>query len=308
MTLLAVLLIGAGIMAGCSSLSLGGPRPAATVNGSRISEEQVQMRMALLGLFFGPEMEQPHARANILGQIIREQLLVQEAKKLEIAVTDQTVELELASFLGALDRKLGGRTEALHRLSEIGWENERLAEYLHGYLLAREVLERRQAEIQVPEAHLLAYYEQNKARSYTFPEEAVRASHILIPADQAEFAATVAAKAQAGGDFAELARLYSADPVTNRVGGDLGYFTRGSMAREVADAAFGLKVGEVSQPVKSQFGLHVLLVTDRTGPGEIPFERARADVLNRVLPTLQDAMVSQWLQELERQARIAMAK
>ncbi|RME73865.1 MAG: parvulin peptidyl-prolyl isomerase, partial [Planctomycetota bacterium] len=66
-------------------------------------------------------------------------------------------------------------------------------------------------------------------------------------------------KLRAGGDFAALAREYSDDPSAAQNGGDLGAFSRSQMVPEFAEAAFRLKVGEISEPVKSPFGYHIIL-------------------------------------------------
>ncbi|MBS3054085.1 MAG: peptidylprolyl isomerase [Candidatus Aenigmarchaeota archaeon] len=88
----------------------------------------------------------------------------------------------------------------------------------------------------------------------------VRASHILVKTE--EQAKTVLLHLQKGGSFAALAAELSQDPSKKR-GGDLGFFGRGRMVRPFENVAFGLEKGQVSQPVKTQFGWHVIKVTDR---------------------------------------------
>ena len=101
-----------------------------------------------------------------------------------------------------------------------------------------------------------AFYKDFKPHQYTV----VKASHILVPTE---------AKANAlknmldeGEDFAYLARQYSLCP-SKGVGGDLGYFKRGQMVKEFETAAFNLPIGEVSAPVQTQFGWHIIKVTDK---------------------------------------------
>ncbi len=91
------------------------------------------------------------------------------------------------------------------------------------------------------------------------PEIEVHARHILVD-DEAK-AKEIAAKAKAGADFAKLAKENSKDAAED--GGDLGYFTKDQMVPEFAEAAFKLEKGQVSDPVKSQFGWHVIKVEDK---------------------------------------------
>jgi parvulin-like peptidyl-prolyl isomerase len=87
----------------------------------------------------------------------------------------------------------------------------------------------------------------------------VKASHILV--EKQSQALKVLEELKAGADFRELAKKYSTCP-SGKKGGDLGQFGRGQMAREFEQAAFALKTGQVSEPVKTQFGYHII---KRTG-------------------------------------------
>ena len=123
--------------------------------------------------------------------------------------------------------------------------------------------------VSVSEDDLRSYYDQNKAR-YVAPEQR-RASHILIRLEANASAAdreramararSLVTQARAGGDFAALAKAQSQDPGSASQGGDLGLFTRDAMVKPFADAAFAMKVGEVSDVVSSDFGLHVIRLT-----------------------------------------------
>lgn len=88
----------------------------------------------------------------------------------------------------------------------------------------------------------------------------VKASHILVPS--LEEANKVVSELKDGRDFGELARRYSKCP-SGKQGGDLGFFSKGQMVKEFEDAAFSLEVGAVSGPVKTQFGYHVIKVTEK---------------------------------------------
>ena len=119
------------------------------------------------------------------------------------------------------------------------------------------------------DADVQGYYDNNLDR-YT-EEVDLRVSHILLRTQDAELAEvqaqaeSIVAEARNGADFAELARRYSEDEGTRDAGGDLGRITRGQMVPEFEGAAFALEQDEVSDPVTSMFGVHVIKATEKTG-------------------------------------------
>jgi peptidyl-prolyl cis-trans isomerase D len=127
-------------------------------------------------------------------------------------------------------------------------------------------LDEHREKIEVTEADVKKYYEEHKDDHYNRGE--IRASHILIapeaPADPASWdaAATEAARIKAmldgGADFAEMANEYSDDPGSAMNGGDLGFFGLGTMIPEFENAAYELEEGEISDPVRTEFGYHII--------------------------------------------------
>ena len=115
------------------------------------------------------------------------------------------------------------------------------------------------------------------------PEEEVQARHILV--DTEELAKELAEKVAKGGDFAQLAKENSKDPGSKENGGSLGYFGRGQMVAEFEQAAFGLKAGEVSKPVKSQFGWHLIKVEDRRQKPPPSFEEVKDRIVGSMVQT-----------------------
>jgi peptidyl-prolyl cis-trans isomerase C len=120
------------------------------------------------------------------------------------------------------------------------------------------------------------------------PEEEVRARHILV--DSEDKAKEVIVKLKAGGDFAALAKEFSKDPGAAE-GGDLGYFTKDQMVAEFADAAFKMKVGDISDPVKSQFGWHVIKLEDRRKKPVPPFEQVKDQIEQFLVRKAQSDLV-----------------
>ena len=108
------------------------------------------------------------------------------------------------------------------------------------------------------------------------PETEIRASHILVETeDQAK---DIEKRLKAGEDFAKLATELSKDPGSGKQGGDLGFFTKERMVPEFSTAAFALAIGEVSAPVKSQFGYHVIKLTEKREKPVPTFEEVKDQI------------------------------
>lgn len=140
--------------------------------------------------------------------------------------------------------------------------------------------------ITVSDQEIEQYYKSNLERQF-MQEEQVKARHILIKAEEnaseADDAAAkekidaIAAELAGGKDFAELAKEKSEGP-TNVNGGDLGWFARGQMVKPFEDAAFALEVGKVSEPVRSSFGYHLILVEERKEAGAKTLDEVKQEI------------------------------
>ncbi|MGE0699177.1 MAG: peptidylprolyl isomerase [Hyphomicrobiaceae bacterium] len=130
----------------------------------------------------------------------------------------------------------------------------------------------------ISEADAKTFYDKEIAS--TPSQQEVRARHILVESeDQAK---EIYEKIAHGEDFVKMARQHSKDPGSKEDGGDLGYFTRGRMVPQFEEAAFKLDKGEVSLPIKSQFGWHLIKVEDKRQRGAPPFDKIK----ERILATL----------------------
>lgn len=141
-----------------------------------------------------------------------------------------------------------------------------------------------QKGIAVPETELRTYYEQNQSRLAALEER--RVSHILIGADKsmpsaerdkarAKAQELLALVQQSPDKFADLARKNSQDPGSAAKGGDLDFFARGAMVKAFEDVAFSLKKGETSGVVETEFGFHIIRLTDIKQPKVKSFEEQR---------------------------------
>lgn len=146
-------------------------------------------------------------------------------------------------------------------------------------------------DISVSEEEMKNYYEDHR-KDYR-QEKALKASHILFrinPDASPEEVESVKKRAgevlilaKSGQDFATLAKNYSEDPGTALEGGELGYFTKSQVVKEFADAAFGMKVGEISDLVRSPFGFHIIKVEDIRPEKELTFDEVKDQIRQKLL-------------------------
>ena len=140
--------------------------------------------------------------------------------------------------------------------------------------LAMEMLLVQEGKAAVTDAAMKKVYDE--AVKQQGAEQEVRARHILVPTE--DEAKTILAEIKKGTDFAEMAKQKSKDPGAAAEGGDLGYFTKDQMVPEFADQAFKMNKGDVSDPVKSQFGWHIIKVEDKRSKPAPTFEQVKDQV------------------------------
>jgi foldase protein PrsA len=199
---------------------------------------------------FLKEMQQASG-SDILRQMINDQLIKDGAKKYNITVSDQEVDDEI----NKLKSQFPSDEQFQQSLAANHVTMDELKDRARINLLLTKLGEK---DVKISEDEIKKYFDQNKDQ-LNEPEQ-VRASHILV--DTLDEANQVEARLKKGEDFAKVAKEVSKDPGSASKGGDLGYFTRGKMVPEFEQAAFSLKVGEISAPVKTQFGYHIIKVTD----------------------------------------------
>ena len=150
------------------------------------------------------------------------------------------------------------------------------------------------------EVALRAQYEAEKGKLDGAANE-IRASHILVETE--EEADAIVAQLYKGGDFAKLAMEKSKGP-SGAKGGDLGYFTKDKMVPEFANAAFDLQPGDISAPVKTGFGWHIIKVVDRRKGGGASFAKRAPELRQAIAKTV----VAKLLDELSKEAEIKVYK
>jgi len=242
-----------------------------------------------------------------LDGLLNRGLVEGEAERRGIVVSPEELEAEFQTQYAALLQSHGiTEAELARRLQDEGLTldgfkqegRETIAEQLLLQAVERAVV----GPLTLTQDELRAYFEERRADYGT--EEEVEASHILV-GTEAE-AKAILAELEAGADFAELARARSTDPGSGALGGRLGWFGRGRMVPEFEEAAFALQVGERSGIVQSQFGFHIILLTNRreaTQPGfEEVADRVRADAEAEI----SGEMFAEWLANAKRTAAVVI--
>ncbi len=259
-------------------------------------------------------------QSRLLDDLLRRRLIAQEIERRQIVVPktdvdDQTeiefervlkqnnlTEEEAEEILKEQGRTLEGFKRELRQAIELNMQTERLRDAVAG-------------AIEPTDQELLLYLEEHR-EEYDTPEQ-VHARHILIRvAENAPEAEVTQAKKQleeikkeleSGADFAELAKQHSQDPGSAPNGGDLGFFGRGQMVQEFEDVAFSLEPGQVSDPVRTQFGFHLIKVEEKR-PAEHPqLSQVRQQVRGDYIEAERKKRFEAWYKALKAQAKIVIA-
>jgi len=139
----------------------------------------------------------------------------------------------------------------------------------------------------VTDKEVSAYY---SAHPEEFGEpEQVKVKHILVKDES--LALTISEKLKKGEDFAKLAKEYSIDPGSKDNGGDLGFFSRGQMVPEFEEAAFSLKKGEISSPVKTNYGYHILKMEEKKAATQKSFNEVKEDAKSKAVYEKQRSVI-----------------
>jgi peptidyl-prolyl cis-trans isomerase C len=175
------------------------------------------------------------------------------------SVPDASKHDYLVAFLA--DLASGAQAAEEQKLQDTPDFARRLA-YFRAKILLDDLMFREGAKADTPEARRKLY---DETVTKLTPETELHARHILV--DDETLAKQIAERAKKGEDFLALSKEYSKDPGSAADGGDLGWFTKDKMVKEFSDAAFTLEPGQISDPVKSQFGWHIIKVEGkRTKP------------------------------------------
>lgn len=292
-------------------------RVAAVINNDIIALSEVEQRAAPELARVATERD-PKKRGELrqqalktaLDQLIGEKLLETQLKDLNLDVTEQEIDA------GIEDVKKQNQLDQAGLEQEIrnsGFTMTSYRAFLKKNLAKLKLINLKvRSKVKVSDDDLRVEYTRWLQTEQQDPE--VHARHIVVlvsPKASNEDVEKARKKAEElakearhpGVDFAELAKKKSEGPSAPD-GGDLGYFRRGVMLPQFDRAVFSLKVGEVSEPVRTNFGWHVIKVEDRRAPEAKPFEEMKDQLRERLFRSQMEKYTEQYVQELRQQAAV----
>lgn len=261
--------------------------PVAKVGDTNITRDQLSQYISWNAYAAGFDLSQikedsqkNYLSSLMLEQMIADELLKQYCEKEKIEVFADTYKEDLKNFLKEAKKNAGDA------LKSQGITEETLVTFYNSQFYAKAVYDEIKGSIKDLDVQAKAYYDSNPT-AFTAKDLYLTASHILV--DTEKEAQDIKTKLDGGADFAALAKEKSKDPGSKDKGGELGSFKEGDMLGEFWNGAKALKIGEISQPIKSSFGYHIIKLTDRKEPGLSSFDEVKTQA--------QDAVINQKYQE-----------
>ncbi|WP_309893719.1 peptidylprolyl isomerase [Archangium sp.] len=294
-------------------------RVAAVVNKDVIALSEVEKRAAPELARAGQQERDPARRAELRTRIIKgsldaligEKLMEEQIQELGLGVTDAELEAAMADVRRQNNAADDAAFERL--LASEGFTLAAYKDFLRKQMGRMKLVQMRVSpKVKVSEEDLKAAYTQySKMES---GDSEVHARHILVqvdpnaPADKVEAArkkaeALAAEARKPGVDFVALAKAKSEGP-SAADGGDLGFFKRGVMVPAFERVAFSLNEGEVSEPVRTQFGWHILKVEEKRAVDVAPFEQVKGELEAKLKMQKTEKYVEQYVQELRQKASV----
>src|SRR5579864_6224597 len=254
----ALLLVALPFVAGCASKE---DQAIATVNGEKITKGQLDDRL------------EGQAGKPTLQQMVDQALVLQYASQNHITVTDAEIQTQLQQLEA---RFPPGQFDTI--LKNQGLTMDDAKTIVKVQQIVKKAVDK---NITITNAQITDFYNRNKSL-FSTPAQ-VRARHILVKTKPE--ANSIEAQLRSGANFAVLAQKYSVDPGTKDKGGDLGFFGQTQMVAPFASTAFSLNPGQISAPVQTQFGWHIIQVEEK--------RPAHTDSLAEATPKVRDDLMQQ---------------
>lgn len=290
------------------------PEKVASVNGVAISGEDLNREYNIFLQRTGrpqenmPAAQQDQIKSDILDGLIEQELLYQQSRTLGIQIGNDTVDQQL----DAIKQRYATEAEFQETLTSMQLSEVEVKKQIERGLAIREVIEQKVAAgIVIAESDSKAFYDGNP--QFFMQPERVKASHILIKVDKNATDADKAAarkkiedlrkQLQGGAAFADLAKTHSEGP-SNVRGGDLGFFQRGQMVKPFEDAAFALDKDQLSGIVETDYGYHLILVTEKVPEKKLSFDEVKERLTAKLKQDRVEEQARIYIDTLKKDAKV----
>lgn len=293
-------------------------RTVATVDGEVILMSEYERRAKPVieeyeKFLKGPDKEIriKELKEKILDQMIDEKVLIHEGKRKKIRVNRK----EIQDGLREIKKRFGTEEEYTQELARQGVSEGEFKQQVKEQLMVIKLIDQEvKAKVVLPtDSEIEDFYKQNE--SEMMEPEQMRARHILIKVDEntdkkkaLKRIRDILKEVKKGkASFAELAKKYSEGPTAPR-GGDLGFFIRGQMVRKFEEAAFALKVGEISNVVETEYGYHIIQCIEKKASEKKSLEEVRDYLRNFIFQKRMEEYYEKWLRRLRDKASITRSE
>ncbi|MBW6514990.1 MAG: peptidylprolyl isomerase [Candidatus Cloacimonetes bacterium] len=234
-----------------------------------------------------------------LDNLISGAIILEEARLQNLSVSEDEVQQEMINFQMCFKTS----EEYEEFLKSTGLTHEQMLQRLYDKILVRRYLESCVSkEFDVDDQYLREFYEKNILLFNT--ELMIRVSHILTTLDKGLAGSEeLRQEIKNPKDFDQVAKKCSECPSCCQAG-DLGYIVKGKMVKEFDETAFNLKVNEISQPVKTKHGYHIIMVTERKEPGTLSFDEVKEPLKKRLCQIEYELEVDRHIKDLRDKADI----
>ena len=313
------------VLPGCGAAPNGeevgsGAKKVVTYEGGEITEGEVVEGIERLSAQSAAQTGQPApevkpgspefeaAKPQIVPQLLTQDLALSYAEENDIEVSDEEVQAEVDNTKQSVAEQAeaagqGGDPDKLFQdaLKQFGFTEGSFRDEIRTGLTVQKVQEEVAGGEEPTEEELRAYYDENKEAQFTTEEQRCL-RHILFNKDGEDLANDVKGELEDDGDFAALAKEHSQDPSNKDKGGDLGcnpeinpQTGQPFFVPEFTDAAFGAKKGDIVGPVETEFGYHLIEVTDVKPAGETPFEEVAPQIKEQIKGEQQAGEFQAWI-------------
>ena len=296
------LLVPVLLAAGCGGETVPAGAIAAVGDGVVTQEQFDQIWQQAQAQFKAAKQEFPkegtaqydQLKASIVSYLVQNEIVKQKAADMGVSVSDK----EYSDRMAEIIKQVGSQKKLDALLKQQGVTQADLETQLRAQMLGDKVQQKVVSTIKISDADAQKYYNDAKNKTQFVVPETVDARHILVKDEATALKVKALLEADpSDANWAKVAKEYSTDPGSKDTGGDLGTFPQGRMVPEFDKVAFALDPNVISDPVKSQFGWHVIEVTKKTAGSTQTFEQAKQTIIQTLQAQKQATVWTDWMKK-----------